>query len=84
MGRALTAIMRTPEAKVTKRRADMPCSCRRLYDKVVAGTASPRQAIKSFCLECMGWNRKEVAACNAVACPLFRYRPWQPSDGDQK
>jgi hypothetical protein len=36
--------------------------------------ASPRQAIKLFCLSCMGYDRDEVLKCTAAACPLFAYR----------
>ena len=32
------------------------------------------EAIRKFCLECMGGSAYEVRLCTAPACPLFRYR----------
>jgi hypothetical protein len=34
---------------------------------------SPRQAIKAFCTECMGWEVNPVD-CAAELCPLFPFR----------
>jgi len=52
-----------------------------LYDGVIErareGTASPRQAIKAFCLECVGHVRKDITNCTAQQCPLYKYRPYQ-------
>ena len=41
------------------------------------GKASPKQAIKMFCLECVGWSRGEVARCPAKCCPLYALRPFK-------
>lgn len=65
------------EPSVRKRLADMPNSARRGYLRAVQGQASPRAAIKSFCLECVGWDRDGVRLCTAPACPLYCYRPFQ-------
>lgn len=67
----------TANSRIAKRRSDMSELYRPLYDRVVAGTASPRQAIKSFCLQCMGWQRKDVATCKTAECSLHRHRPYQ-------
>lgn len=32
------------------------------------------QAIKLFCVECMGYNKHFVKACPAEQCPLWPYR----------
>jgi hypothetical protein len=32
------------------------------------------EAIRKFCLQCMGGSAYEVRMCTAPACPLFRYR----------
>lgn len=32
------------------------------------------EAIRKFCLECMGGSAYEVRLCTAPSCPLFRYR----------
>jgi hypothetical protein len=59
----------------------MPVKFRGAYVRAVRGEASPLQAIKSQCSECMGYDRLAVAECPAPACPLWRYRPWQSGDG---
>ena len=52
-----------------------------LYAELIArarkGTASPRSAIKAFCLECAGLIRKDITGCTATQCPLHKYRPYQ-------
>lgn len=52
-----------------------------MYEKVVQrareGTASPRQAIKAFCLTCVGFVRADITGCTATHCPLYAYRPYQ-------
>ena len=35
---------------------------------------TPRSAIKAQCLECMGWQRAEVARCTSTLCPLYPFR----------
>ena len=69
--------MKTPAERIAQRRADMPKMYRKLYDRCTSGTASPRDAIKTHCLECWGWVRSETATCDNYACPLWRYRPYQ-------
>ena len=49
----------------------------KLFERVFEGTASPRQAIKAFCLECIGFNHEAIRECTAPACPLFNNRPFQ-------
>ena len=61
---------------VEARLAQMPPTCRNGYLRALGGR-SPRAAIKSFCLECVGWQRREVALCTAAACPLWAYRPFR-------
>ena len=63
--------------QIAQRRADMPKQYRKLYDRVVAGKASPRDAIKMQCLECFGWVKIEMVRCDSCACPLFGHRPYQ-------
>ena len=45
-------------------------------------THSPVNAIDAFCLECVGWQPKEVTLCTAPRCPLFQYRPFQDKDAE--
>ena len=35
---------------------------------------SRKFAIRAFCLECVGGDNKEVAACSAKDCTLWRFR----------
>ena len=63
--------------RITLRRSDMPQQYRKLYDRVMSGKASPRQAIKMHCLECWGYVRTETQNCADYACPLRAYRPYQ-------
>jgi len=38
---------------------------------------SPMQAIKAFCINCVGDIRSDITKCSAKQCPLFIYRPYQ-------
>ena len=51
---------------------------RRAYE----AKASPRAAIKAFCLQCVGYVRKDITECSALACPLWAYRPYQGAGED--
>ena len=64
--------------------ADAPASCRALVRRAYESTASPRGAIKAFCLQCVGYERKDVTRCTASACPLFAYRPYQKGAEDDE
>jgi len=41
---------------------------------------SKAAAIASFCYECVGYNRKEVALCTSLGCPLWAQRPVKAED----
>ena len=62
---------------VTKRLQKVPSKHRKLYLKVMNGEASPRQCITVMCMECVGWQRNDVAHCTSLACPLYRLRPFK-------
>jgi hypothetical protein len=62
--------------KIAERRAQMPRSYRRIYDKATHGR-SLRAAINSFCLECVCWQTVEIRNCTDLACPLWKVRPYQ-------
>ena len=47
------------------------------YERAISGKASPRQAIKAQCLECVGYERDEIPRCSDTGCPLYYYRPFQ-------
>ena len=58
-----------------------PVSCRALMSRVYIGNASPRQAIKAKCQECMGYTdvAEAIRECTSPTCPLFAYRPYLDS-----
>jgi hypothetical protein len=53
----------------------VPALSRGLMARALAGTASPRQAVKAFCLACTHYNRDEITHCPVWRCPLHAYRP---------
>lgn len=59
--------------QIAERRAQIPKLYRALYDRAVAGK-SRKAAMHSFCIECCGYQIKEVFLCSDSACPLFPYR----------
>ena len=63
--------------KIQQRLNDIPAGYRKIYERSTEGKASPREAIKSFCLECICWQKKEISLCPSQACPLHMYRPYQ-------
>ena len=63
------------ESAIAKRLSDMPETCRRTYLRAMQGR-SLAAAVKAFCMECVSWDRQEVALCTAPACPLYPYRPF--------
>lgn len=52
-----------------------------LIEQAEAG--SLRAKLKLVCLNCSGWQTREVAKCCIPWCPLFPERPYQ-GQGDQK
>lgn len=61
-------------ARIAQHRADMPRQFRKVYDIAMIGR-SLRAAVNSQCIECMGYQFKEVRLCVSPQCPLFPYRP---------
>jgi hypothetical protein len=77
-----TDVQQTPDDRgFTDRRREMiaekvqtiPGRYRGNYEAGISGE-SRKAAVRSFCLECMGWSSPDVRACTALACPLFPYR----------
>jgi len=62
--------------RIRRRRADIPPLHRKTYDRAMQGK-SMKSAIKSFCLECTGWQKEDVRLCTSLACPLYPYRPYK-------
>lgn len=67
-------------AAVALRLEWVPALYRTVYSRAASGTASPRQAIKAKCLDCCAQQRREVAECTVLACPLWLYRPYQSAE----
>jgi len=65
--------------QIDKRLSGMPITCKATYKKAVKHK-SMRAAINSQCLECVGYQRKEVSLCTDLGCPLYSYRPYQKRD----
>jgi len=62
------------QKKIAERRTQIPKLYRGIYDKAVTGS-SRKAAMHAFCLECCGWQIKEVFLCTDLGCPLYSYRP---------
>lgn len=67
--------MKTPAEKIARRRSFVPSKYRKMFDRCIAGTASPREAIRLQCLQCWAYVRTEAETCDNVSCPLFQYNP---------
>lgn len=74
--------MATKTERITEKAKEIPKKYRANFLSAVNGKASPRNAIKAFCLECFGYNGAEVKRCETWNCPLNMYRPYQEKDGD--
>jgi len=75
----LSRLEPTRRRPVEDRLSQMPKTCMRTYLKAASGR-SPSAGIKAFCLECVSWQRAEVAHCTAQACPLWPYRPFRKEE----
>ena len=65
-----------PIQKINQRLSQIPKAYKGIYKKAVQGK-SLRAAVNAQCLECTGWQRKEITLCTAKACPLYAIRPYQ-------
>lgn len=52
---------------------DIPRMFQKLYARAKTGRAQSA-AIRSFCLECVGYVFEEVKLCTDTGCPLYEYR----------
>ena len=56
----------------------VPLKYQALFQRVKQQKYKPKaEAIKAFCLECVGFKFKRVANCTAPTCALFNVRPYQ-------
>lgn len=42
--------------------------------EIVEVELTPRKAVRTFCIECMGFQVNEVTKCTAPLCPLYPFR----------
>lgn len=69
---------------ITDKADKMPRIYKTAYLSAVSGKATPRNAIKAFCIECMGYVRSEVTNCDTIDCPLNLYRPYRKAGDETK
>lgn len=48
-----------------------------MFTKTFLGTASPRMAIKAYCLDCCGNDVESATNCTVTVCPLWRYNGYR-------
>ena len=51
----------------------VPSKYKSLYNRGLQ-RKSRKAAVRSFCLECVGYSEKEVIKCTDTGCPLYNYR----------
>lgn len=59
---------------VERKLADTPKKYQQVYLRAISGK-SRKAAVRSFCIECVGWQISEVRKCTCTACQLYPYRP---------
>lgn len=58
--------------------SDVPTKYLPLFQRVAqSGAKSKADAIKAFCLRCVGFHSKRVTTCTSPTCPLYQVRPYQ-------
>ena len=62
------------QRQIEARRTQIPKLYLATYEKAIGGR-SRKSAMHAFCLECCGWQIKEVFLCSDLGCPLYPYRP---------
>ena len=60
--------------------ADASPKYRKLVERALDGTCSPRAGIKAFCLRCVGYIRADVEGCTSRNCPLWQFRPYKSGE----
>ncbi len=65
---------RERRSQIAERRTQIPKLYRALYNRAIAGR-SRKAAMHSFCVECCGYEIKEVFVCSDLGCLLYPYRP---------
>lgn len=50
-----------------------------VFRRFYARQASPREAIRAQCLDCVGLDEAAIRGCTSTACPLYYFRHYQPA-----
>lgn len=72
----------TREQRIAAVISQTPESAKGCLQEAFSGAASPRKAIKAFCLVCVGYDRAAIRKCASLACPLWKYRPFQGTEAE--
>lgn len=48
-----------------------------MFRNAFTGTASPRAAIKTFCMNCAGNDLETAKSCMVTICPLWQYNGYR-------
>ncbi len=58
--------------------SEVPIKYQPLFTRVErVESKSKAEAIKAFCLRCVGYRYKGVRNCSSKGCPLYQVRPYQ-------
>ena len=63
-----------------RREAQIPPSMRAAYRQ---RKASRKMAVTAQCQECTGYDREAIRNCTDAGCPLWHWRPYQPSEPER-
>lgn len=74
----------TPDESRAMFLEETPPLYREIIERSFDGTGSKRNAIKGFCLACVGFVRADVENCTAWTCPLHAYRPRYGQDPQKR
>lgn len=80
----------TPEKDLTEKQNKNLGYCGQMFRGIVRrayeGIASPRQAIKAKCIQCVCFDDvvNQIRDCNSTGCPLWQYRPYQDNSAENQ
>jgi hypothetical protein len=74
MARKIRKVFELTEKQLEKLKY-IPTKCQNVFRNAFKGNRPA--AVKANCLECMGYSRAEVYACNTETCPMHKLRPFQ-------
>jgi len=68
----LRHILKHKDAKREERKNEYSTNHQIMYMESFEG--SRKSAIRTFCIQCMGYSGSEVKECTSVECPLYEFR----------